>query len=129
MTEMDFAELFHAHGSTAIELVFGFFSVTSAFLVAVYLAGRKIAASLAVVIVILYSFTAIFLIGLTERNMNVVIAARNELALLGATWHPVTTENLAILPTFAYGMVGVMALVFFASIWYFIDSRRGDDDT
>jgi hypothetical protein len=124
MSEADYSMLFQAHGESAIDILFGFFSVTSAFLAAVYMAGKDFPKLLAVVVVGLYSFTAITLIGLCERHISVLIAAQQKLKQLGATWHPLVNEPDFVLPVMTYLIVVSMGTVFLASVWYFVHVRR-----
>ncbi|MGK0224643.1 MAG: hypothetical protein ACI9ON_003900, partial [Limisphaerales bacterium] len=53
MTEADFAALFHDHADSVVTILFGYFSVTSAFLVASYLTARTLPTTLTYVVVAL----------------------------------------------------------------------------
>ena len=124
MTEADFANLIHAHSESALQILFGFFSITTAFLAATHLAGKDLTKQLAGVVVALYSFTSIALIGQCDRHLNVVVAARSELERLDAVWHPAVSDPESVLLVFSYAMVVSMAALFVSSIWYFIHARR-----
>jgi hypothetical protein len=123
VTEADFAALFHDHADSVVTILFGYFSVTSAFLVATYLTARTIPAMLAYVVVALYSIAALSLIGYCHRHSATLIKIREELNEMGATWHTAVSEPSFILPILNYTMIFSMLAIFFASIWYYFHAR------
>ena len=92
MSESEIANLFIGHVDSFVTILFGYFSITSAFLVASYLAARTIPTLLAYVMVSLYSTVALALIGYAQRHGVVAVALRNELKQLGVDWHTAATE-------------------------------------
>lgn len=84
MTEANTALLFNQHVDSFVTILFGYFSVTSAFLGASFLAARVVPKLLAYVMVFLYGFTAIGLIGYAERHVQVALGLRSELKEHGA---------------------------------------------
>ena len=124
MSEAELANLFHAHTETFTVMLFGYFSVTSAFLAAIYLVGKTLPPLLAYVILALYAVTALTLTGLAERHINLVIDIRNELASVGANWHSAVSEPQFILPTATYAGIFSMFAIFCVSIVYFFHTRK-----
>ncbi|MEH6543718.1 MAG: hypothetical protein V7721_07230 [Porticoccaceae bacterium] len=124
MSESEIANLFIGHVDSFVTILFGYFSITSAFLVASYLAARTIPTLLAYVMVSLYSTVALALIGYAQRHGVVAVALRNELKQLGVDWHTAATEPSIILPTLQNMMVVSMLVIFVASIWYFFYARN-----
>ena len=127
MTEADLATLFHGHADSVVTILFGYFSVTSAFLVASYLTARTLPTLLTYVVVALYSIAALSLIGYCHRHGTLMIEIREELIRLGATWHIAVTEPGFVLPTLNYTMVFAMLAIFFASIWYHFHARASEE--
>jgi hypothetical protein len=124
MNEADAAMLFNEHVDSFVTILFGFFSITSAFLVAAYLGARIVPAFLAYITVALYLSTALALTGYAERHMQVALGLRGELKRLGANWHAVVTEPENLFPVLTYTMVGSMLSILFASVWYFFYARH-----
>jgi hypothetical protein len=128
VTEAEAALLFNQHVDSFVTILFGYFSVTSAFLVASFLGARVVPKLLAYVMVFLYGFTAIALIGYAERHVQVALGLRSELKRHGASWHIVVTEPEVMLPFTSYTMVTAMAAILVASIWYFFYARGTSDN-
>ncbi|MGR8946486.1 MAG: hypothetical protein ACU84Q_00460 [Gammaproteobacteria bacterium] len=124
MPEADTALLFNEHVNSFVQILFGFFSITSAFLVASFLAARVVPLLLAYVMVFLYASTAAALIGYAERHMQVALGLRDELKKQGATWHVVVTEPEYVFPLLTNSMVISMCAVLIASVWYFFYARK-----
>ena len=128
MSEADLSMLFHAHGDSLLTVLFGYFSIASAFLIAAYLAAPLIPPRLAQLIVTLYSFTAIVLMGMINRQGALIVSVRDQLALAGATWHDAVSEPQFILPTVMNALVIIMLAFYIASIVYFFHARSNVDD-
>lgn len=79
MNEADIGILFNGHVDSFVTILFGYFSITSAFLVASYLAAKAIPTLLAYVLVLLYSTTALSLIAYAQRHSAVAIGLQHEL--------------------------------------------------
>ncbi|MGK0261055.1 MAG: hypothetical protein ACI96M_004511 [Candidatus Azotimanducaceae bacterium] len=128
MTEADFAALFHDHADSVVTILFGYFSVTSAFLVASYLTARTLPTTLTYVVVALYSFAALSLIGYCHRHSTLLLEIWEELVNRGAYWHTAVSEPSLVLPILNYTMVFSMLAIFFASIWYHFHAKTSDTD-
>ena len=126
MTEADLSILFHAHADSVVTILFGYFSVTSAFLVASYLAARSLPIVLTYVVIALYTLAALSLIGYCERHAELLINIREELRAAGVMWHTAVSEPRYVLPILNYTMVGSMLAIYFASIWYHFHARSVD---
>ena len=115
--------LFNEHVDSFVTILFGYFSITSAFLVASYLAARTIPKLLAYVLVVLYATTALSLIGFAQRHSEVCIGLQHELILAEANWHAVATEPVWLFSLMTNTMVFSMLAIFIASVWFFIYAR------
>ena len=124
MSEADLGLLFNEHADSFVTILFGYFSITSAFLVASYLAAKIIPRLLAVVMILLYSTTALALIGYAQRHGEVTVGLGRELRNIEATWQVVATEPEWLLPLMQNLMVFSMLAIFIASIWFFFYSRH-----
>lgn len=123
MTDAELAMLFLEYIRAAVEVMFGFFSLTSAFLATTYLVGTEISHQLARVVVGLFSFASIVLIAIAQRHLATVVSIRDELVSHGVTWHLATTEPQFILPSLVWAVFFCMSLVAIASLWYFVSTR------
>lgn len=129
MSEAELASLFQNHTDSVANLLFGYFSVTSAFLVASYLAAQSLSRSLRIVVLALYSVTALTIVGYCNRHATVAVAIREELRALGATWHTAVSEPSFILPSLNNTIVVSMLAIYAASIWYhFHAAKRNNND-
>ena len=127
MSEAEFASLFQSHTDSVANLLFGYFSVTSAFLVASYLAAKSLSRNLRIVVIALYSVTALTIVGYCNRHAAIVVAIRDELIALDATWHTAVSEPSFILPTLNNTIVVSMLAIYAASIWYHFHAGRGNE--
>ncbi len=124
MSEAEIGLLFNEHVDSFVTILFGYFSITSAFLVASYLAAKEIPPLLAYVMVILYSGTTLGLIAFAQRHGEVAAGLGRELRNLGVTWQVVATEPEWLLPLLTNTMVFSMLAIFFASVWFFFYARQ-----
>lgn len=127
MSEAEIGMLFNEHVDSFVTILFGYFSVTSAFLVAAYLAAKTVPTLLAYVMVSLYSTVALALIGYAQRHGEVSVGLRLELKRVGANWHVGSTEPDFILPLLQNMMVFSMLAIFFASVWFFFYARNAKE--
>ena len=127
MSEADLFDLWFAHTDAILTLLFGHFSVTSAFLAVAYLAGKEISRSLSAIVVALYSVMTVALIVSVERHGVAALSVRDELAARGSAWHSLMTEPQAILPITTYALVTTMTVFFVVSILYFFQMRKKHD--
>ena len=129
MSEAEIGLLFNEHVDSFVTILFGYFSITSAFLVASYLAAKVIPTLLAYVLVFLYSTTGLALIAYAQRHGQVCAGLQHELKTIGATWHVVATEPVWLFPLMTNTMVFSMLAIFVASVWYFFYARKSDVPT
>ncbi len=76
---------------SVVTVLFGYFSITSAFLAAGYLVGPSLPKVLRRTIVGLYSFMALTLIAWCERYVQSLIILR-DLMREGASWHVAVSD-------------------------------------
>lgn len=124
MSEAEIGLLFNEHVDSFVTILFGYFSITSAFLVASYLAAKVIPKLLAIVMILLYSATALALIAYAQRHGEVAVGLSRELRTLGVTWQIVATEPDWFLPLLQNSMVFSMFAIFVASVWFFFYARN-----
>lgn len=91
MSEAEIGLLFNEHVDSFVTILFGYFSITSAFLVASYLAAKAIPQLLAYVMILLYSTTTLSLIAYAQRHGEVAVGLGHELRDLGVTWQVIPT--------------------------------------
>ena len=127
--EIELAALFQSHADSVATLLFGYFSVTSAFLGASYFVATTLSRGLATVVVALYSVTGLALIGYCERHGALLVQIRTELVRLDVSWHTAVSEPSFVLPSLNYTIVAAMFAIYIASIWYFFNARRQADGT
>jgi uncharacterized membrane protein YesL len=123
MSEAEVGLLFNEHVDSFVTILFGYFSITSAFLVASYLAARKIPHLLANVTIVLYSVMAVSLIAYAQRHGAVCRGLQLEMKKLGVTWQVVATEPTWLFPLMTNTMVLSMFGIFIASVAYFFYAR------
>ena len=126
MNEADVGLLFNEHVDSFVTILFGYFSITSAFLVASYLVAKKIPPLLTYVMIFLYSTTALSLIAYAQRHGEVAAGLGRELRARGVTWQVVATEPEWLLPLMTNTMVFSMFAVFVASVWFFFHARHSE---
>ena len=128
MTETDIllAELCNSSATTLVEVFFGFISMTSAFLAVGYFTAKKLSSPLVSLAVALYSITSLVFIAGAQRQATLLVAIREQMGE-NLSWHPVTYEAQWILPVVFFGLLGIMALLFVGSVWYFFYTRNAPD--
>lgn len=124
MTEFEMAYLFDVHVETIVTILFGYFSITSAFLVATHLAARSLPRLITWVVVALYSVTSVTLVIIVFRYVTAVIGIRDAMVKNGMMWYPAAGELSIFLPLAFYGASSALAAIFVASLWYFRIVRR-----
>ena len=123
MTDFELAYLFNVHVETIVTMLFGYFSITSAFLIAAYLTAHTLHRFIAWVVVALYSVTSLALFIITYRFSQMLIGIRSGMSDNMMTWHPGVTEHPLILPLVFYSLAFALVAIFFASIWFFYMAR------
>lgn len=124
MTDFELAYLFDVHVETIVTILFGYFSITSAFLVATHLAAHSLPRLITWVVVALYSATSVTLVVMVFRYTAAVVGIRDAMVKNMMTWYPAAGEPPVWLPLIFYGASSILAAVFVASLWYFHVVRR-----
>ena len=123
MSEYELADLFNSHVQTVITIFMAFVSTTSAFLIVTYLAAKEFSSFLTRVVVALYTISSLMLIGITQRQTQVIVGLRGEMEGV-ATWHPAVYEPEWIMPTAFSSVVIVMGLFMMGALWFFAFTRK-----
>ena len=124
MSESDLLVIWLGHTDALTTILFGHFSMTSAFLAVGYLAGKAIPTRLASIAIGLYAVMALTLTGTAQRHGVAAISVRDKLASMDANWHSMISEPQFIFPIAMYTLVVSMAVISFVSIAYFLSARR-----
>ena len=124
MTDFELSYLFNEHVETIVTMLFGYFSITSAFLVAAYLTAHTLARFIAWVVIALYSTTSIALFIITYKFAQMVIGIRDAMVENNMMWHPGVTEHPLLLPVTFYSIAFALLAIFLSSLWFFHIARH-----
>jgi hypothetical protein len=123
MTDFELSYLFNEHVETMVTMLFGYFSITSAFLVATYLTAHTLARFIAWVVIALYSVTSLALFIISYKYVQMVVGIRDAMRDHMMSWHPGVTEHPLILPLTFYSIAFGLLAIFVASLWFFYIAR------
>ncbi len=124
MTDFELAYLFNEHVETTVAMLFGYFSITSAFLIATHITGHSLARFMACVVVALYTVASTAIIIITHRYVDMLVGIRDAMINNEMTWHPGVKETSFLLPVTFYLIVFALVAIFIASLWFFRVARR-----
>ncbi len=122
MTDFELAYVFNEHVETQVTMLFGYFSITSAFLVASYLTAHSLSRFLAWVVIALYSVASLALIIISHRYVQMLVGIRNQMSE-SMLWHPAAYEAPFLLPLTFYLINISLLAIFIASLWFFRIAR------
>ena len=117
MTDYELVDSFMSHINLVMTFFLAFITVTSAFLVAVHLAGSGLSSRLITILSSLYSITSIFLIYGTFSVFRIVASIYAQIREQ-VSWHPVASEASWMVLVTSWGMTLVMVLLFVSSLLY-----------
>ena len=126
MTAYELTDAFMNHVQLGMTFFMAFLSATSAFLMVAYIAGSKLPAYLAKVVLAIYTLASIFLIFSFHRVSSIFIAIREEMHGK-ANWHPAVYEPQAIIHVVQWLVVAIMTLLYLSSLWYYWHVRNNNE--
>lgn len=129
MTNYEALDAFTSHMDLVHVYLASFVSVTSAFLVVVHIASRRLPRLISNLAVALYGFASIFFLVNFQRSFTMTIGVRDYMTRADMLWYPAVREPQWIMPFTMWIGVIVMSVLAAGSIWYYLVRKRRLDET
>ena len=124
MTNYESLDAFTSHMNLVHVYFASFISVTSAFLVVVHMASKRLPKVIANLVLALYVFASIFFLVNFQRSFTMTIGVRDYMTSSNMSWYPAVTEPKWIMPSTMWVGVTVMTALAAGAIWYFFSRKK-----
>jgi hypothetical protein len=123
MTDYELIDVFTSCIGLMINIFMAFISVTSAFLIVLFLAGDELPVFLKKLITAIYCAAGIFVIAIFHRTFTMQIDVRDQMGP-SLAWHTGVYEPQWLMPAVMYIGIAIMLMLFIGALWYLIHSGK-----